>query len=579
MTAIVTPLECFVTSRAGLRVRVRLMGQGPALVMCHESPRSGAALLPLAARLADRFTCVMFDTPGFGLSEPLTLTRPEIPQYASVFLDVAAQLGLGKVPYYGTHTGAAIAIEADQQAPDKVSAVFLDGYALFTETERDELLASYLTPMQHSLDGSHVAWLWSRVRDQFTAFPWHRVGDAGRLPFGPPPIETVQAVVDDFLLADDHYRAAYAAAFRYDHLTPVQESSVPVYLTARADDLLLPHLQNATDLPDNVTMEELPADRDAWGQRIGDLLASHVDEQQSTDAQSILARLQRIDNQSIDDQAMDNQGIDDQNHIANTSTAAVVFRFDGLPDAEPLLLLHDSPGDMTTLDSLAEHLANKYRVIRLDLPGLGVSRLHTGIEPSFANLATGINEALSSIGMDKVARVAFGASLPLALNSIGSQPLIVIDPWHELYDCAVEVPELNPRWDGSHLFSAFYWSRDYELYKPWYHRINAEGRKLGGERDTEQIHKRYRAAVLGGSIGSRATQALYQSDCASALGKLSAQTQVLLYRDDPDTDALQGWAANAVAETDIHHVSRDPAQLAHAIKQSIINAQSQLQSA
>lgn len=73
------PLECFVTTGTEQRVRVRLLGEGPPVVLCHESPRSGGALLPLARYLADKFTCVMLDTPGFGLSEPLRLTRPEIP--------------------------------------------------------------------------------------------------------------------------------------------------------------------------------------------------------------------------------------------------------------------------------------------------------------------------------------------------------------------------------------------------------------------------------------------------------------------------------------------------------------------
>jgi pimeloyl-ACP methyl ester carboxylesterase len=549
MTAL---LECFVTTASGYQVRVRLLGAGPAVVLCHESPRSGAALLPLARHLAKTFTCVMLDTPGFGLSEPLRLTHPEIPDYAAIVLDVTKQLGLDKVPYYGTHTGAAIAIEAAVQAPERVSGVVLDGYALFSPAERDELLAAYLTPIQPSLDGTHVAWLWSRVRDQFTAFPWHRVGDAGRLPFGPPPIETVQAVVDDFLLAGDHYRAAYAAAFRYDHLKPVQLSQVPVQLAARTDDLLFPHLQNAVDVPDNVTVGSLPADRTEWAKQIGQWLQSYAHIQDAVDAETLLSRV--------------NGGVN-QYHIVNTSVSPVVLRFDGPMTGEPILLLHDVPGDSTTLDSLAEHLAQSHRVIRLDLPGLGASRMAEGVEATFENMLTGVREALSEFAMAQMPVVAVGASAAIALELLDAelQLAIIVDPWTQQCDAAAELPDLAPCWHGGHLMAAFYWAREYELYKPWYNRTNANSRSLGGERDVQMLHQRYRASVIAGNTGIQAADALYRYDCKSLLSKAAQQASVLLYEDDPDVKQLQQWASTCVSQDAIHRVSKDPRSLAAAI--------------
>ncbi|MFT4726331.1 MAG: pimeloyl-ACP methyl ester carboxylesterase [Granulosicoccus sp.] len=546
------PLECFVTTASGQQVRVRLLGAGPAVVLCHESPRSGAALLPLAKHLANTFTCVILDTPGFGLSEPLKLTRPEIPDYAAIVLDVTAQFGLDKASYYGTHTGAAIAIEAAVQAPDRVAGVVLDGYALFSPTERDELLAAYLTPIHPGLDGTHVAWLWSRVRDQFTAFPWHRVGDAGRLPFGPPPIETLQAVVDDFLLAGDHYRAAYAAAFRYDHLKPVQLCEVPVQLAARTDDLLFPHLQNAVGVPNNVIVGSLPADRVEWAKQIGRWLQSYALEQDAVDAATLLSRI-------------DHKG--SQYHIVNTSVSPVLLRFDGPSTGEPLLLLHDVPGDLTTLDSLAEHLARTHRVVRLDLPGLGASRLGEGMEPTVESLATGVREALADIAVGQFSIVAVGASAAVALELLDAevQSTIIVDPWTQQCDAGAELPDLVPRWDGGHLMSSFYWAREYELYKPWYNRTNADSRSLGGERDVQMLHQRYRASVIAGNTGVQAAAALYRYDCKSLLTKAAIHASVLLYEDDPDVKQLQRWANECLSGDAIYRVSKDPRSLAAAI--------------
>ena len=176
------PFQAIIRTRSGQLVRARFLGEGPPVLLLHESPRSSAALLPLAERLAHRFAFVMLDSPGFGLSDPMPMARPEVPDFAAVALEAAEALGLPPVPFYGTHTGAALASAAAAMAPERVTAAILDGYAVFTPEEQAELLASYLPPFRPTLDGTHVAWLWARVRDQFAAFPWNRVSDGARLP-------------------------------------------------------------------------------------------------------------------------------------------------------------------------------------------------------------------------------------------------------------------------------------------------------------------------------------------------------------------------------------------------------------
>ena len=111
------------------------------------------------------------------------------------------------------------------------------------------MLATYLVPVVPHWDGTHLAWLWSRVKDQFTVFPWYRRAQSARVA-RPLVLDTVlQAVVRDFLAAGDDYRAAYAAAFRYDHLAGLRSVTVPTAATVRSDDLLSEHLDHLTDMP------------------------------------------------------------------------------------------------------------------------------------------------------------------------------------------------------------------------------------------------------------------------------------------------------------------------------------------
>lgn len=536
------PLQSIVRTASGHEIRIQVLGQGPALVLCHESPRSSSALLPLAERIADRFTCVMVDTPGFGLSDPLNMARPEISDFASLLLEVTAALGLERVPYYGTHTGAAIAIEAAVQAPDRVSAAILDGYAIFTEVERDQLLASYLPAFRPTLDGSLAAWLWSRVRDQFTAFPWNQVGDGSKLNFGPPPLDAMQRVVDDFLLAEDAYRAGYSAAFRYDHFAPLKLTDRPLHIVTREDDLLFSHMERARGAGDNVVLHPLSPDRAAWGEKIAELAQKHAADE-------------GVDQAEIIRRAADHQG---SRRITMTPAGPVVTRIDG--QGPTVVMLHDVPGDMADLDHLAQRLGRRYRVVRVTLPGLGASRLAEDAPMTVQTLTAGVAAALRAADAETAPVLAFGASLPVALDLGSDAPVIAVDPWTQVADDAADhLPSLPPDWDGSHLMAAFWWARDYEIYKPWYNRLNVELRALGNERDSLRIHHRFRANVLAGSQGTEIARMLYRCDCGTELRHQSAQ--VLIYDSDPDADGLQDWASHHLDPGQIHRVPRAPQDL------------------
>ena len=103
------------------RVMVRRAGSGPPVVLLHESPRSSAAFIPMIEALAERFTVIAPDTPGYGGSDPLDLHRPQIADYADALEEVVDALGLERLALFGRHTGAAIAIEFANRYPAQVS--------------------------------------------------------------------------------------------------------------------------------------------------------------------------------------------------------------------------------------------------------------------------------------------------------------------------------------------------------------------------------------------------------------------------------------------------------------------------
>ncbi len=529
---------------SGLLVRARFLGAGPPVVLLHESPRSSAAVLPLAERLAPRFACVCLDLPGFGLSDPMPMARPEAPDFAAVVLEAMAALGLPRCPVYGSHTGAALAAAAAEMAPERVSAAVLDGYAAFTPGEQAELLASYLPPFRPTLDGTHVAWLWARVRDQVAAFPWNRVSDACRLPFGPPPLAALQAVVEDFLLAGDRYRIGYAAAFRYDHLEPLRRACVPIRVACREDDVLLAHMERTRGVGAETTLHRLSADRDLWAGQLAALIAADAGEAR-TDAAALAEAADRLAG---------------GRRMVETPAGAVAVRLDGPADGAPVVLLHDAPGGMADQDGLAARLARAgRRVVRANLPALGATRLAPGVAPTVEAMAGGVAAALRAVGAEGAPVVAQGASFAVAAR-IGGR-LLLLDPWPIVAEGVEEaIPDLAPRWDGTHLTAAFWWARDHELFKPWCARDNATAREIGPERDAERINHRFRAITLGGPVGAAATAALYRAARETAA---PAGAVALLHPGEPDFAALRDRsAAEGIA---VREAPREPAGLARAV--------------
>ena len=88
------------------RVHYLRAGSGPALAMLHASPCSAKVMRPLLPVFGERFTCLAFDTPGFGLSDKLAMPKPSIEDFADALAETLAALGVEHVAAYGRHTGA-----------------------------------------------------------------------------------------------------------------------------------------------------------------------------------------------------------------------------------------------------------------------------------------------------------------------------------------------------------------------------------------------------------------------------------------------------------------------------------------
>ncbi len=461
----------------GRRVHYRRSGEGPPVVLLHESPRSSAVLTRLMNYGPPDVAMFAFDTPGCGLSEPLKHPQPEAEDYGDAVAQAMLAIGISKAVVYGTHTGAAIAMGLATRHPELVARLVIDGLATFDAVERADMLSTYMTEFHPVVDGTHMMWLWSRLRDQYMFFPWHRRGTGGRLWLPLPDTAYTHIAALDFLRAGDEYRPPYASAFRYQPAKQLDRLRMPVYIGARTDDMLITHLERLGPLPGNVHVEQLSADRAQWGAVLWAQMQEGTEGLVAAPAPS---------------QAKLPQGMVGSSYV-DTVHGAMHVRGSINTSAAPersLVLLHDSPGGARELDSLITVAGKTRTVIAPDLPNHGDSPAIGGMTSAGA-IAEVIHATIAAAGIDSADIRGFGAStlIARALASAYPDKYSYID--EGVQRKSFPVPSYQaPRPDGGHLAAAWYQSRDETILGSWWSRAPEDRHDFGDGLDVKTIHAR-----------------------------------------------------------------------------------------
>ena len=436
-------------ARVGSRlVHYRRAGHGSPLLLLHQSPTSSAEMASNVLAFAEHFTVIAPDTPGYGLSDPLALAQPDMEDYADALAGLLDALGIARCGLYGTHTGAMIAAEFARRFPARTAAAVLDGYVVLTQPEREELLARYFVDIPPRADGGHLAWYWSRIRDQVIFFPWYDRRQGTRMRFDVPPAEALQPYVLDLLRAERMGTPAYAAAFRYPAVERATGWTAPVWLLNYAQDAIADHPERLGPLPSAVRREALP------------------------DPDTLQARAVEIFTEATLDLPVPAPGAepaDAGRTWLDTPAGQLLLRRGGRGPAQ--VLLH-APG-MSSRDwlELSIEVREALAWCAPDLPGHGDS---AAMWP--ANL-----ERLLDVLEQLLVAAGEGAGL-LALEETGWFALALRARRPELRLTLVDLalpsgvaaaarlaPDLAPCDHGGHLLAAWQRVRDAELFRPWDH--------------------------------------------------------------------------------------------------------------
>jgi pimeloyl-ACP methyl ester carboxylesterase len=192
---------------------------GAPVALFHLSPNSGQVfsdLLPLLGR--DRIA-VAFDTPGYGMSDPVPDPQT-IAAYAGQLAAAMAALGLDSgVDLVGYHTGAAIALELAQRYPAQAGRLALVAVPVLTADER--AAGAALPPIPFDEAGEWAKQEWQR------SWRWRGPGQDR---------QSVLATFAEKLRPGVRERGA-TAVLAYDTAAALERARAPLLLVRPRDDL------------------------------------------------------------------------------------------------------------------------------------------------------------------------------------------------------------------------------------------------------------------------------------------------------------------------------------------------------
>ena len=528
----------------GRWVHFRSGGTGPVVLLLHQSPQSSAAMLPLAEKLVSRYCVIAPDSPGFGLSDPLTMTTQTIEDMAHALDEFTTAIQLPPATVIGVHTGAEIALEFGLRFPEKTDFLILDGLALFNEEESADILEHYLPPFIPDWDGSHLTWLWARLREQVIFFPWYRKNREARMHYDMPGAEYLHGWFMDFMYAGDHYRGGYGAAFRYRNSAAITDIAPPTAALYRTGDVLETHRQRLPALPDHARAEIVPPGPGKVDDRIMELLNERVAGRQSE------WRYRHHKDPSATATEPGYIDIDDQQIAVVTA---------GNPDRPALLLLHDLAGSSASMRDLVKALAPEYHVVCPDLPGHGESADIVTAGFSINAAVTALSELLAALGNDAYHLLSLGASCVFVPGLIRHNTGIDFSAgMHNplLLNAAARnqlqnrfAPPIEPDEYGTHITKLWYALRDGRLFWPWYEPAAANIRLHTPSLEPEDIHQSLFDALRCGKNYHQIWQAFFATDVINDVRSLPQPISVTMSKTHPCNETVLSSLAPLPAVT------------------------------
>ncbi|MSO98704.1 MAG: alpha/beta hydrolase [Rhodospirillaceae bacterium] len=516
----ITIAKHFLPLKNGQQVHYRRAGSGPPIILMHPSPSSSLGVVPAMNVFAQAFTCIGLDTPGYGLSDEIVSDPTMLWGYADALIEILDALGIGKAIVYGAATGAQVGIQFARKYPNRCRLLMLDANGDFSGEAGEHMANGYFQDITPVRDGSHLIRIWDMCRQLSVFFPWQSMLAEDRAQNDVAPPDATHRSVLDYLRAGPNYKGAYYQAMLVETWENTRQVTIETLMTRNSGSVLLKHTDAllAKGLPPNFTI--LPC---APATRFTVQLAA-LKERMSKDALPV-APPSPPDHQPGQNRV--------QNFYMNARGGKLRARGNMSGQGRPLLALHDPAGSSKLVEPILAPWLGKRPIIALDLPGNGES--DNVIDPAnitSAAYAEIVNEALATFGVSEVDVIGRYSGGPVAMEMSFQKPALVkhlILAGIGIYEGAEQkdlldnyTPSISPKWDGSHLVTAWAVMRDQGLFWPWFNRTKNGILWNDNAIDEDMIHLRVTEMLKIGDQYQKAYAAMWAYPMRERLPKIKA---------------------------------------------------------
>jgi len=485
-------------------VHFRHGGSGPVLVLLHDATRSSVAHIPAIEWLGEHFTVLALDTPGCGLSTPLPIDRPTIPDFSRALAETLTALGIERCAVYGLHSGANIALQFAADHPGRASLTVLDGLPLPAEPPDEASLVRHRMSFEPTAEGDHIVRQWSRLLDLQRYAPWFSHRAETRVAVALPDDLGLHERATDLFMADPHWTGALAAALCHSALPAISRLRSPTVFMYREGDPLHGQIDRLpVVMPSGCRAARVPDAPGAWRSQLLGLLREDHGTRSTWQAPgaSSSASVHWRRHRYVD--LLHGQVRVGLRGASANQTAA--------------LLLPDLPGAARQMDLLAAELATDRLVVTPELPGLGESDPLPS--PTLGAYVSVLDESLDALGCDRVDVVAEGLGTVLACAIAANRPRrvrrLVLDGVPQIRNrdrkrfVREYCPALVPDRAGTHLLRLWDQLRTTRMTWPWFERAAEAARVCTPDISAEVLHAALVDAMKQpGSYGDAARAAL-----------------------------------------------------------------------
>ncbi len=249
--------------RGQVLVRARGVADGVPLLLLHDAPGAGRAMLGLYRASSAHGRVMLPDLPGCGESDPLPGGEESISNHADVIAAVSEACAGEPVHVYGVGIGAALALELNLRHPHLVRGLMLTGLLRITGAERRGMIGRLAPPIQLADDGSHWYRTWLMLRDSLVRWPWFERSPAAlrRQPVD-VDADSLHAWTCDVMRQWHSYHRIIDAVLAWDPGSAIEHAAGK--LTVALDSRHALHaadLEWAAQLPRSIAMPDDPSAR------------------------------------------------------------------------------------------------------------------------------------------------------------------------------------------------------------------------------------------------------------------------------------------------------------------------------